>query len=366
MTLEKLKKIAKLIRYWILLETTQAGSGHLTSSLSAVELMTGLMFGGIFRFDVKNPKHPNNDRLIFSKGHAAALLYALWAIAGVLDEKELATFRKFDSFLEGHPTPRFKYCEAATGSLGQGLSVGVGMALNAKFDQLPYRTYVLLGDSEMSEGSNWEAIQIAAHYKLDNLTAIIDVNRLGQTGETMYGHNLKAYQKRISAFGWQTILVNDGHSLSQVISAYKRALKAKGKPIAILARTIKGKGVSFLENKIGWHGKVLDQEKFKLAVRELGKIDKHIRAKIKPPKNLRPEKSISRKIKPVFYPSDTLLATRKAYGNALVRVYPGFPEMVVLDAEVSNSTFAQTFKQKYPQRFLEMFIAEQNMDRKLV
>jgi len=183
--LENLQKLVKLIRYFILTATTEAGSGHPTSSLSAADLMAGLMFGGAFRFDADHPDHPNNDRLVFSKGHASPLFYALWLAAGKLTAREMMTYREFGSPLEGHPTVAFPYVEAATGSLGQGLSIGVGMALNAKYlDRLPYRTYVLLGDSEMAEGSQWEALELAAHYKLDNLVGVLDVNRLGQRGET--------------------------------------------------------------------------------------------------------------------------------------------------------------------------------------
>ncbi|MCK5286599.1 MAG: transketolase, partial [Thermodesulfovibrionia bacterium] len=251
----KLEKIARLIRYFILISTTKAGSGHPTSSFSATDLMTGLLFGNIFKFNPDHPEHPNNDRLIFSKGHASPLFYAMWAAAGKVTEEELLTLRNFGSFLEGHPTTAFQYVEAATGSLGQGLPIGLGIALNAKYvDKLPYRTYVLLGDSEMAEGSQWEALQIAAHYKLDNLIGILDVNRLGQRGETMYGHDLSAYEKRISSFGWETILI-DGHSLQEIISAYQKALEVKDRPAMIIAKTLKGKGVSFFEDKNGWHGK---------------------------------------------------------------------------------------------------------------
>jgi transketolase len=356
-----LEKTAKLIRYHILTSTTEAGSGHPTSSLSATDLMTALLFSGFFRFDADHPEHPNNDRLIFSKGHASPLFYALWCVAGKLTEKELMTMRKFGSPLEGHPTANFRYTEAATGSLGQGLSIGVGMALNAKFiDKLPYRTYVLLGDSEMSEGSQWEAMQIAAHYKLDNLAGIIDVNRLGQRGETMYGHDLKAYQKRISSFGWKTILI-DGHSFQEILNAFKRALRVKNKPVMIIARTTKGKGVSFLENHDGWHGKVLNKDELNLALRELGTVDISVRGKLSKPENLRPETKLPQKPQSMYYPDDKHVATRKAYGKALVRIFPQFPDMVVLDAEVSNSTFAGIFKEAYPERFFEMFIAEQNM-----
>jgi transketolase len=356
-----LEKTAKLIRYHILTSTTEAGSGHPTSSLSATDLMTVLFFSGIFRFDADHPEQPNNDRLIFSKGHASPLFYALWCVAGKLTEKELMTMRKFDSPLEGHPTASFRYTEAATGSLGQGLSIGVGMALNARFiDKLPYRTYVLLGDSEMSEGSQWEAMQIAAHYKLDNLTGIIDVNRLGQRGETMYGHDLKAYQKRISSFGWKTIVI-DGHSLQEILNAFKKSLRVKNRPVMVIARTTKGKGVSFLEDHDGWHGKAPNKDELNLALRELGQVDISVRGEISKPEDLRPETKLPQKPQTIYYPDDKHVATRKAYGKALVRIFPQFPEMVVLDAEVSNSTFAGIFKEAYPERFFEMFIAEQNM-----
>lgn len=358
----KLKELAALIRYYILIMTTEAGSGHPTSSLSATELMACLLFGGIFRFDADRPKYPNNDRLIFSKGHASPLLYALWAAAGKLTEKDLMTYRKFGSPLEGHPSIVFPYVEAATGSLGQGLSIGAGMALNAKYlDNLPYRTYVLLGDSEMAEGSQWELMQIAAHYKLNNLVGILDVNRLGQRGETMYGWDLDSYQRKISSFGWKTMLL-DGHSIPEVLSAYEEALHTNDQPVMLIGRTIKGKGVSFIENKNGWHGKTLTREECDRALKELGAIDKSVRGKISLPENLKPKERPSKKpLKKVDYPADKPVATRKAYGNALVRIYPQFPDMISLDGEVSNSTYAVIFKEAYPERFFEMYIAEQNM-----
>ena len=358
---ENLEKLAKLIRYFILLSTTEAGSGHPTSSLSAADLMAGLLFGGAFRFDADKPEHPNNDRLLFSKGHASPLFYALWAAAGRLTEEELKSLRKFGSPLEGHLTVAFPYVEAATGSLGQGLSIGLGMALNAKYiDKLPYRTYVLLGDSEMSEGSQWEAIQIAAHYKLDNLIGILDVNRLGQRGETMYGHDLNAYKERIMSFGWGTILI-DGHSFSEILDAFEKTLNTSHGPVMIIAKTIKGKGVSFLEDKNGWHGKALKKEEFTLALKELGSVDKSIRGQISRPEDLKPEEQIPQEAKKIIYPFNKSVATRKAYGNALVRIFLKFPSIVVLDAEVSNSTYSGIFKEKYPERFFEMYIAEQNM-----
>lgn len=359
--LAKLSEIAKLIRYYILISTTNAGSGHPTSALSATDLMTALFFGGIFRYDVSDPDHPNNDRIIFSKGHASPLYYSLWAAAGQLSEDDMLTYRKFGSPLEGHPTPAFRYVDAATGSLGQGLAIGVGMALNAKYlDKLPYRTYVLLGDSEMSEGSQWESIQIAAEYGLGNLVGIVDVNRLGQRGETMYGHELKAYERRVQAFGWNTVTL-DGHSFSEIMPAYQKALETIGRPTMIIARTVKGKGVSFVEDKNGFHGKALSEDDLRKALEELGEVDKSIRAEIAPPKDERPRKTEARAAANIEYMKGDSVPTRNAYGNALKRIYPAFPNMVGLDGEVSNSTRADIFNEGYPDRFFEMYIAEQNM-----
>lgn len=357
-----LTKLAALIRYYILAATTEAGSGHPTSSLSATELMTGLLFGGCFHYDADRPEHPNNDRLIFSKGHASPLFYGLWAAAGKLSAEELIkTYRKFGSNLEGHPTVSFPYTEAATGSLGQGMSIGLGLALNAKYlDKLPYLTYVLLGDSEMAEGSQWEAIQLAAHYRLDNLIAILDVNRLGQRGETMYGHDLQAYGQRVAAFGWETFLI-DGHSFGEILPAYRKAALVSGKPAMIIAKTIKGKGVSFLEDKVDWHGKALNPEEFARALSELGPIDHAARGEIPKPLDEKPPEPSPQKAQPFSYPPDKPVATRVAFGNALARLYPEFPQIVSLDAEVSNSTMAAIFQAAYPQRFFEMYIAEQNL-----
>lgn len=357
---DKLEKISKLIRYFILISTTKAGSGHPSSSLSAVELMSTLFFGGFFKFKINDIKYINNDRLIFSKGHASPLMYSLWAAAGAVSEEELLTLRKFESRLEGHPTPDFPYAEAATGSLGQGLSIGLGMALNAKYiDKLPYYTYVLLGDSEMTEGSQWEAIQIAVHYKLDNLIGIIDVNRLGQRGETIYGWDIKAYEKRISSFGWETITV-DGHNIKEIADAYEYALSINGRPTMIIAKTIKGKGVSLLEDKDGWHGKAISEDQMDTALKELGNVDKNIRGKFLNPEQVNiPEEGIEEYDK---IPMESgKIATRKAYGNTLVNIFSKYPQIVVLDAEVGNSTFSEIFKKRFPQRFFEMYIAEQNM-----
>lgn len=358
---EHLEALAKRIRHSILSATTQAGSGHPTSALSATELMTALLFGGSFRFDVTRPHHPNNDRLIFSKGHASPLLYALWLAAGRISDNELMTYRKFGSSLEGHPTPAFEFAEAATGSLGQGLSIGLGMALNARYlDQLPYRTYVLIGDSEMAEGSQWEALEIAAHYKLNNLIGVLDVNRLGQRGETMHGHDLEAYERRISAFGWQTFLV-DGHSLPQILDAYDKATAVSDRPVMIIAKTIKGKGVSLVEDKAGWHGKVLNQDELKEALKELGEVDQSTVGRIPKPEDTKPIRPVPQEVEPPNYPSNKPVATREAYGKALVRLYPQYPQIVSLDGEVSNSTKAENLQQSHPDRFFEMYIAEQNM-----
>ncbi len=359
--MNNLEGLAKLIRYYSLVMSTEAGSGHPTSSLSAADLMAGLLFSGTFKYDLDNPHHPNNDRLLFSKGHASPLFYSLWAAAGKVTERELLSFRKFGSPFEGHPTPAFRYTEAATGSLGQGLSIGVGMAMNAKYiDNLPYRTYVLLGDSEMAEGSQWEAMEIAAYYKLDNLIGIMDVNRLGQRGETMYGHDLSVYKERVSSFGWESIVI-DGHYFPQILTAYKQALHAKDKPVMVIARTIKGKGVSFIEDKNGWHGKPLKKDELARALAELGAVNKSLIGEIAKPDKANPPEQEGVKAKPVSFDPAKPVATRHAYGTALERIFPQFPDMVVLDAEVSNSTYAEIFKAKYPHRFFEMYIAEQNM-----
>lgn len=357
--IDEIRNLAKLIRYYILISTTNAGSGHPTSSMSAVELMTVLLFGNFFRYKIDDPGFVNNDRLIFSKGHASPLLYSLWAAAGAIGTEELLTLRKFKSRLEGHPTFRFPYAEAATGSLGQGLSIGLGMALNAKYiDLLPYNTFVLLGDSEMSEGSQWEAIQIASYYRLDNLIGIIDVNGLGQRGETLFGKNTAAFSKRISAFGWKTLII-DGHNIPEISDAYDEALKSEGEPVMIIAGTLKGKGFTVFEDKNGWHGKALLKDQAEAAIKELGEIDKDIKGKIAVPEIIEP--LVQKKDFEEFKVEDEIISTRKAYGKSLVNVFSKFPSIVVLDAEVSNSTFSDIFKEKIPERFFEMFITEQNM-----
>ena len=360
-----MNNLFKLLRHLILTSTTQACSGHPTSSLSAVELIGTLMFGGFFRFDVNDPHNENNDRLIFSKGHASPLFYALWAVAGGFPIEEMQSLRVFGSRLEGHPTMEFPFTEAPTGSLGQGLSIGLGMALAAKYiDKLDYKTYVLLGDSEMAEGSVWETLGVASYYKTNNLIGILDVNRLGQSGETMLGHHVEIFEARIKSFGWETVVI-DGHNSDEIIDAFQKAQIAKTS-FMIIAKTVKGKGVSFIEDQNGWHGKALDKDQLKKALEELGAVDLKLRGDIKKPeskKSLGPEakESTSREISRTQYNIGDQVATRKAYGNALVALVKEHPEIVVLDAETSNSTYSETVKKSYPDKFFEMYIAEQNM-----
>lgn len=383
MNTNKLKDLAKLIRYYILASTTAAGSGHPSSSLSATDLMTVLLFGGFFRFDLDNPQNPSNDRFIFSKGHASPLFYSLYLAAGAITPDEIMTLRKFDSVLEGHPTPRFKYTEAATGSLGQGLSVGVGMALGSRLkfsslsdlsnlNKLP-KIFVLLGDGEMAEGSVWEAANLASYYKLGHLCAIVDVNRLGQTQETMFGWDTEKYEDRLKAFGWETVVI-DGHDYEEIIQAFKnhesgilsQESRGEGKPFAIIAKTKKGKGISRLENKDNWHGKPLPKDQLEAALKELGEVHLTFRGEFpKPVADLSDLNHIStlrtsEQSKPI-YAVGAEVATREAYGDALASFGEIYQDIVALDAEVKNSTYSEKFMAKFPDRFFEMFIAEQNM-----
>lgn len=366
---KNLEKINKLIRYWILEMTTRAGSGHPTSSLSAVELMTTLMFSGIFKFNIQDKESPFNDRLIFSKGHASPLFYSLWAAADGISAEELETYRQFGSRLEGHPTMKFPFTEVATGSLGQGLSVGLGMALVAnKLDKTDSRAYVLLGDSEMAEGQVWEAMEVASYYKLTNLVAIVDVNRLGQRGETMLGYDIETYKKRAESFGWNAIMV-DGHNIEEILTAFQSVDDEVDRPTMIVAKTIKGKGVFFIENENGWHGKALSEEEFKKAKEELGEVDFDIRGEIYLPEvdlsvQTRLIASVQDKNFSENFPEykiGDLVATREAYGFGLVKMMAKDEKIVVLDAETSNSTHADEAKKYFLERFFEMFIAEQNM-----
>ncbi|MBI2012374.1 transketolase, partial [Candidatus Curtissbacteria bacterium] len=257
-----------------------------------------------------------------------------------------------------------KFAEVATGSLGQGLSIGVGMALAAKLDKLPYITYVLIGDSEASEGSTWEAVELASYYKLNNLVGIIDVNRLGQSGQTMLGWDVETYRRRVEAFGWQALVI-DGHDFGQIVKVFDSIKSGGGKPQMIIAKTVKGRGVSFLEDKEGWHGRALSEEDFKKALKELGEVDKSIRGEIaRPVSSIKYQvlrKNTKYKIQNTKYGLGEMVATRLAYGETIAKLGASNPDIVVLDAEVKNSTYAEIFKEKYPERFYEMFIAEQNM-----
>lgn len=367
-----LESLCRRIRAEILTSTTHAGSGHPTSSLSAVELAATLFFGGYFHQDIAKPHDLRNDRFILSKGHAAPLLYALYQVAGALTEEDLLKLRDAYSRLEGHPTPLFPYHEVETGSLGQGLSLGLGMALGqrlryGKADRIP-RIFVLMGDSEAAEGQVWEAVQLASKYNVTNLTAVLDVNRLGQRGETMLGWDLDTYAKRFDAFGWHTVIIHDGHDLDEITRAYNGHIQDQQKPTVVIAKTVKGKGVSFLENKEGWHGKPVPKDRLENAVAELGAIDHSIKATITPPTSsslaaARPAAPgvTGRTIDFTGYKLHDLVSTREAYGDMLVEIGSVDTSVVVLDAEVSNSTFADKFKKIYPDRYFEMYIAEQNM-----
>ncbi len=343
--------------------TSEAGSGHPTSCASAADIVATLFFS-VMRYDPKNPKHPANDRFVLSKGHAAPLLYAAWAEVGLFDKKELLRLRTLDSDLEGHPTPRLPFVDVATGSLGQGLSAGVGMALNAKrLDRSPARIYVLMGDGESAEGSVWEAAEIGRHYGLDNLCAIIDVNRLGQSDPTMLQHDMEAYRARWSGFGWHAIVV-DGHDIAKLLAAFEEAAFTKGTPTIILARTLKGKGLSSIEDQPDWHGKPL--KKGEQTDKAIEALTRQLRQTSAQPDIQRPDawtngKRPTKPMAPPNYKTTDSVATREAFGTALAALGEANPLVVGLDADVKNSTFTDKFGKQFPDRFFENFIAEQNM-----
>jgi transketolase len=325
--------------------------------MSAADLMA-VLIDGYLRYDFSNPKRPTNDRLVFSKGHASTLLYSIYRAVGVVSDDELMTYRRLGSKLEGHPTPVLPWVDVATGSLGQGFPIGVGMALAAKYlERLGSRVWVLCGDSEMAEGSMWEAFEHAAHYELDNLTAIIDVNRLGQRGETMVGWNTGVYAARAEAFGWHPIEV-DGHDVEAIDDAYGLAVAMSGKPTVVIARTVKGKGVAAVENVDGWHGKPLDDPE--AAIAELGG-ERDIRVEVAKPEAEAAERPAGGTLELPRYELGEEVATRKAYGEALAALGSARPDVVALDGEVSNSTFAEIFAKAHPERYFEMYIAEQQL-----
>lgn len=355
---------ANLLRIHSIRMTTKAGSGHPTTCLSAADLVAGLFFHAL-RYEVSNPRHPLNDRVIFSKGHAAPLLYAAWAEAGAFPLEHLDTLRELESDLEGHPTPRFAWYGAATGSLGQGLSIAAGMALALKRDGLPPRVYCLLGDGETAEGAVWEAAAFASYYGLNNLVAIVDINRQGQSQPTMLQHDLAVYQRRFEAFGWQTRAI-DGHDMAQILHALDEAQHAE-RPFAILARTLKGKGAPAVEDKEGWHGKPLPPDLAEQAIAALQPTPEQQelarRLRVQPPHegNLPAAPAGLPPVNLPRYEPGAQVATREAYGDALVALGNADPRLYALDGDVKNSTFSEKFLKAHPDRFVECFIAEQNM-----
>jgi len=357
MDANELRELGQQFRVDSIRPAAVAKSGHPTSGMSAADLMAVLVANHL-HYDYDKPKRPANDRLIFSKGHASTLYYAILRAAGAITDEELLTYRKFGSMLEGHPTPLIPWVDVATGSLGQGLPIGVGMGLAAKYlDRLPSRVWVLCGDSEMAEGSMWEAFEHASHYELDHLTAIIDVNRLGQRGETMIGWNTGVYVERARAFGWNAIEI-DGHDVEEIDRAYKEAEETAGRPTVIVARTIKGKGVKAVEDKDGWHGKALDDPD--AAIEELGGV-RNIHVDVAKPEPAEPHRFPDGPLELPSYELGQEVATRKAYGEALAALGSARGDVVALDGEVSNSTFAEIFKDAHPDRFFEMYIAEQQL-----
>lgn len=343
--------------------TSEAGSGHPSSCASAADIVAALFFS-VMRYDPKNPKARNSDRFILSKGHAAPLLYAAWAEAGLFPTSDLLKLRTLTSDLEGHPTPRLPFVDMATGSLGQGLSVGVGIALNAKFvDKLDHRTYVLMGDGESVEGSVWEAAEVGRQHGLDNLCAIVDINRLGQSDPTMLQHDMDAYRSRWAGFGWHAMVVN-GHDLSALLKAFDEAARTKGRPTVLLAQTFKGKGISFMEDRPDWHGKPLKKgEETQKAIDELTKqlSPNGAAVQIHTPSAPSAAPVTIGTIPPPPYKIGDAVATREAFGAALEALGSANPLVVALDADVKNSTYTDKFGKKFPNRFFENFIAEQNM-----
>jgi len=408
METKKVQELCKRIRRSILTSTTAAGSGHPSSCLSAVELMTTLFFDGrFFRQDIGNFQNPLNDRFILSKGHAAPLLYSLYEAAGVLDQKELLTLRSFSSRLQGHPTPELPFVDVATGSLGQGLSVGLGMALGIRLKikelsltlkQEP-NVWVLLGDSEMAEGQVWEAMEVASYYQVNNLMGIVDVNRLGQSGETELGWDIETYKKRVETFGWRVLEIKNGHNIEEIQKTFAKTNVLdtihSPQPTMILARTIKGKGVPFLEDKNGWHGKPVPADRLKEALGAIGTVKKNVKGIISPPpffdikaqtetNNIlerlsfviggagggdhggahigrSPRSTDGEESRGRIYDKRQHIATREAFGDALAELGSSNKAVVALDGEVGNSTYTERLKKTNPSHFFQIFIDEENM-----
>lgn len=358
-----LMNIATRLRIDSVRSTSEAGSGHPSTCCSAAEIVAALFFAEM-RYDPRDPQNPDNDRFVLSKGHAAPLLYAAWAEAGLLKREDLLSLRRIDSDLEGHPTPRLPFVDVATGSLGQGLCAGVGIALDARRIRSDARTFVLLGDGETAEGAVWEAASVASVERLDSLCGVTDVNAIGQSGPTQWQHDLETLATRWRAFGWHTLTV-DGHDIPEILDALEEARQTRGRPTMILGRTIKGKGISLMEGKGGWHGKPLKKgDELETALAEL-------RSQFVPedgpaprpeaPRTVSRPSPVQATVGPSVYKLGDKVATREAYGAALARLAAGDDRIVALDADVKNSTFSEKFEQEFPQRFYQMFIAEQAM-----
>ncbi|XP_030049968.1 transketolase-like protein 1 [Microcaecilia unicolor] len=362
-TLQALRDLANRLRIHAIRATCASNSGHPTSCCSAADILAVLFFKTM-KYTAADPANPNNDRFVLSKGHAAPILYAAWVEAGYISESDILNLRKIDSDLEGHPTPKLPFVDVATGSLGQGLGAACGMAYTAKhFDKASYRVYCLLGDGESSEGSVWEAMAFASHYKLDNLVAIFDVNRLGQSEAAPLQHETSVYQKRCEAFGWNTYVV-DGHDVEELCSVLWQAAQVKDKPTAIIAKTYKGRGIPGIENEDNWHGKPVPKDRME-------DIINTIQNQIQTSKVLCPELPVEdapavsieniKMLSPPSYNIGDKIATRKAYGLALAKLGHVNDRVIALDGDTKNSTFAEIFKNKHPERYIECFIAEQNM-----
>ena len=363
-----LHNVATQLRIDSVRSTTEAGSGHPSTCCSAADIVAALFFAEM-RFDPRRPQHSGNDRFVLSKGHGAPLLYAAWAAVGLFDRKELLTLRQLTSDLEGHPTPRLPFVDVATGSLGQGLCAGLGIALNARRIGSRYRTYVLLGDGESAEGSVWEAADFAVNCELDNLCAITDVNRLGQSRPTMWQHDMDRLAARWQSFGWHPVVV-DGHDLAAVLAAFAEARGTSGRPTMILARTLKGKGISLVEDHDSWHGKPLkkgDEADRALAELEAQYVDAppdsvaSLIARIPGPDDVKEAGGKRSPVEPPSYKAGDLVATREAYGTALAKLGKADGRVVALDADVKNSTFSDRFEKAFPDRFFQSYIAEQAM-----
>ncbi|XP_043934089.1 transketolase [Protopterus annectens] len=358
-TLQTLKDIANRLRISSIKATTAAGSGHPSSCCSMAEIMSVLFFH-VMKYKPEDPRNPSNDRFVLSKGHAAPVLYAAWAEAGFLKENELLTLRKLDSILEGHPVPKQPFVDVATGSLGQGLGAACGMAYTGKyFDKASYRVYCVLGDGEVSEGSVWEAMAFASYYKLDNLVAILDINRLGQSEPTPLQHKMEVYKSRCEAFGWNAIVV-DGHSVEELCKAF---YPCKKKPLAVIAKTFKGHGILDISDKESWHGKPLSKDIAEKAIKNLeNEIQSNKKLKPQYPVEDAPSVDICNiTMDPPTYKCGDKIATRKAYGTALVKLGNANARVIAMDGDTKNSTFSELFKKSHPKRYIECFIAEQNM-----